>query len=651
MTMNWRPRMKRDPTFIGTVQDVHGATITVKLSDETVTGLGFVHGEGYRIGQVGSFVRIPLGFVELYGVVSQVGAGAAPERDKEDQRYGNRWVKVQMVGEGQRGGKFERGISQHPTIEDRVHIVTEADLLAIYGSGDPQDFVSVGHLASAESIPALVNINKLVTRHSAVVGTTGSGKSTTVAGLLNALSDASRYPSSRIVVLDIHGEYSKALSNKATVFRIGADVSKNQRELQVPFWALSFEELTSFAFGKLGDDNGAKTAAVADAVVQLKKESLKSQPRSGIDEARVTVDSPVPFCLHKLWFDLHQREHQTVMAKPGGAQDELAPAYVLDAAGNPAQPGDAMTVMPPAFRTVKTSGPKDQQINWSQSPPPLGLRQQLAGLASRLRDPRLDFLFNPGDWLPGIDGTTTKDLDTLLEEWIGGPRPITVLDLSGIPSSILNDLVGALLRVLYDAIFWAKNLPEGARERPLLLVLEEAHTYLSKESSGPAAAAVRRIAKEGRKYGVGMMIVSQRPSEIDSTILSQCGTIFALRLSNETDRGHITSAASDNLKGLFEMLPILRTGEAIIVGEAVSLPVRTLISPPPIDQRPDSSDPRVVVPGNPTDGFQGPAGWGQPRDPSDYAAMVRQWRKQSPHYEHITPAPTMVAQPNSNEEE
>lgn len=162
--------MQHDPTFIGTVQNVYGATVTVELSNETVTGLSFVHGEGYRIGQVGSFVRIPLGFVDLYGVVSQVGAGAAPEREQEQKAYGNRWLKVQIVGEGQRGGDFQRGVSQHPTIDDRVYIVTEADLITIYGAGDPQDFVSVGHLASAESIPALVNINKLVTRHSAVVG-------------------------------------------------------------------------------------------------------------------------------------------------------------------------------------------------------------------------------------------------------------------------------------------------------------------------------------------------------------------------------------------------------------------------------------------------------------------------------------------------
>ena len=412
--------MLRDPTFIGTVQDVHGATITVELSNDTVTGISFVRGEGYRIGQVGSFVRIPLGFVNLYGVVSQVGAGAAPQREQEQRVYGNRWITVQMVGEGQgqRSGQFKRGISQHPTIDDRVHIVTEADLRLIYGAGEPDDLVAVGHLASAESIPALININKLVTRHSAVVGTTGSGKSTTVAGLLNALSDSSHYPSARIVVLDIHGEYSKALSDRAAVFRVAEDAAKGQKALRVPFWALSFEELTSLTFGKLGDDNGAKTAAIADAIVQLKKDSLKNQPREGIDETRITVDSPIPFCLHKLWLDLYRREHQTVIAKPGGAQDELEPAYVLDANGQPAQLGDAMAVTPPAYRTVKTSGPKDQQINWSRSPEPLNLRQQLAGLASRLRDPRLSFLFNPGEWLPDIDGKTSKDLAACLASTI-----------------------------------------------------------------------------------------------------------------------------------------------------------------------------------------------------------------------------------------
>jgi uncharacterized protein len=143
------------------------------------------------------------------------------------------------------------------------------------------------------------------------------------------------------------------------------------------------------------------------------------------------------------------------------------------------------------------------------------------------------------------------------------------------------------------------------------------------------------IAKEGRKYGVGIMIVSQRPSEIDPTILSQCGTIVAMRLANDIDRGQVASTASDNLKGLFEMLPILRTGEAIIVGEAVSLPIRTLIDSPEKNRRPDSGDPLVVVRGDPNkDGYEGEGGWAIPRHQEDYEIVMRQWRKQTPNYEH-----------------
>ncbi len=628
--------MRNDPTFIGKVQNVSGATVTVELNGETVTGLSFVNGEGYRVGQVGSFVRIPLGFVNLYGVVSQVGAGAAPE--KEEKIYGNMWLKVQMVGEGRGSGEFERGISQHPTIEDQVHIVTHADLAAIYGAGDPSDFVTVGRLASAESIPSLVNINKLITRHSAVVGTTGSGKSTTVAGLLNSLSDPEKYPSSRILVLDIHGEYGKALSDRGTIFRISPDTEKGQKALNVPFWALSFDELIKIALGNVDDNN--KTA-IGDVIVQLKQTSLSNQARDGIDPSRVTVDSPVPFSIRQLWFDLHQRVNHTFIPKADGADDEVEVAYVLDNQGLPLQKGDAATLTPPMYRTVKTTGTAKERVQLSRdgSIP----RKPVATLFAKLRDPRLDFLFNPDPerWAPDTEGNVSEDMDTLLEEWIGGPQPITILDLSGIPSSILNDLIGALLRILYDAIFWARNIQEGGWERPLLIVLEEAHAYLSKENSGTAAMEVRRIAKEGRKYGVGMMIVSQRPSEIDTTILSQCGTIFAMRLANEIDRGHITSAASDNLKGLFDMLPVLRTGEAIIVGEAVSLPIRTLITPPIAGRRPDSEDPKVVVrkkrdnEKSGAEGYEGPGSWVQGRNPlDDYSVMVKQWRLQSPRYLH-----------------
>jgi hypothetical protein len=470
---------------------------------------------------------------------------------------------------------------------------------------------------------------------------TGAGKSTTVAGLLAALSDHQRYPSARVVVLDIHGEYARALRDRSTVFRVDASEPDGERPLCVPFWALNFDEFRRVAFGAVND---AQAASIGDFVVSLKRESLAAKALPGITSETLTADSPVPFCVHKMWLELTRKELQTVVPKPGGAADEREPAYVLAPDGTPVQSGDAMTVTPPQFRTIKTTGAPADRVQHANEG--IGIRQQLATLAAKLRDPRFAFMFRPGDWLPSLTGTTQADLDSLLFDWIGGPNPISVLDLSGIPAAVLDDLIGALLRILYDALFWARKLPEGGRERPLLVVLEEAHAYLgsapeSSATSGAAASAVRRIAKEGRKYGVGIMLVSQRPSEIDPTILAQCGTLFAMRLANDRDRGHVTAAASDNLKGLFDMLPILRTGEAIIVGEAVSLPVRTLIDAPAKERRPDSEDPRVVVRGSlQGDGFEGPGGWNQKRDHPDYAAVVRHWRRQNPRYEHQQGGPT-----------
>jgi hypothetical protein len=187
-----------------------------------------------------------------------------------------------------------------------------------------------------------------------------------------------------------------------------------------------------------------------------------------------------------------------------------------------------------------------------------------------------------------------------------------------------------VLRILYDALFWGRLKPEGGRERPLLVVLEEAHVYLGAGSKSRAATAARRIAKEGRKYGVGLMLVSQRPSEVDPTILSQCGTIIALRLTNDSDRAQVTSCASDNLKGLFSMLPILRTGEALVVGEAVNMPIRAIIDRPPEGRRPDSDDPKVVVPKGPDGKRLKSGGWTEPVEGENFKPLVAAWRKQDP---------------------
>ncbi|MGH3992421.1 MAG: ATP-binding protein, partial [Pseudonocardiaceae bacterium] len=161
--------------------------------------------------------------------------------------------------------------------------------------------------------------------------------------------------------------------------------------------------------------------------------------------------------------------------------------------------------------------------------------------------------------------------------------------------------------------------------------LEEAHVYLAKQETGLASQTARRIVREGRKYGVGAMVVSQRPSEVDATILSQCGTLFALRLSNSHDRGHVTGTVSDNFGGFLDALPVLRTGEAIVVGEAVHLPMRMLVDPLPDARRPESDDPKVYD-------DTGPGGWNRGREPSNYGDLVETWRRQDPQPPQIAPA-------------
>ncbi len=618
--------MQNKSTYLGTIQDVNGTTIGVTLANESLSGLTYVDGEGYRIGQIGSFVKIPIGYIDLFGIVTQVGASAVPENQILNQPYGNRWLTIQLIGEGQRTGKFERGISQYPTIGDEVHLVSENDLRKIYGQPNKPYFVKVGHIAGAESIPALVDINKLVTRHSAVVGTTGAGKSTTVAGILSALSNSENYPSARIIILDIHGEYGQAFRGKANIFRVNADLKNQEKELYIPFWALNFDELLQVSFGDFANEKDR--SAMMERMLTQKERTLIKYPKNGVSRESLSVDSPIPFSLNQLWFDLWNETFLTYYSDHGKKPTKENWAYEKSDDGED-MVGDAAKAIPPRFKPVKDVAADPEKINYGKST--LNIRGQLETLGSKLRIPRYNFLFRPGpQYTPELDGNVNSDIDTLLKEWIGSQKPITILDLSGVPIDILNTIVGVLLRVLYEGLFWSRRLSQGGRHRPLLVVMEEAHNYLNDNFKGMASTVVQRIVKEGRKYGIGAMIVSQRPSEINSTILSQCGTFFAMRLANATDRGHISAALPDNLDGLTNMLPILRTGEAIVVGEAVKLPMRTLIEAPPKDKRPDSQDPTVYGEEQEENSKQ-PGGWGIPMEPNpNFEEFVEVWRAQNP---------------------
>lgn len=623
--------MQNKSTLFGIVQDVKGTTVSVSLTSIGITGLTFVDGEGYRIGQIGSFAKIPIGYSHLFGIISQVGASAVPENQISENPYGNRWATIQLIGEGYRNGRFERGIAQYPTIGDEVHLVSEDDLKNIYGNLDKPYFVKVGHIAGADSIPALVDINKLITRHSAVLGTTGSGKSTTVAGLLNAISDSSKYPSARVIIFDLHGEYGTALKDRANIYKVNHEASgTGYKQLHIPFWALNFEELIDLILGQVDDKD---KAIIGDKILSLKRKTATETVYNGINLDRLNIDTPIPFSLNRLWLYLQRIIQSTHNTQATGQKIcdietdfEIAnttEAFVLNTANQPVQIGDAETLVSPQYLPQRP-----QQVFLSGSS--LNIRRQLEGFSSKLRNPLYNFLFSPGDWRPDLNGIVTKDLDDLFKDWLGSDKPITILDLSGVPNGILNTIIAALLRIIYEGLFWSRNLSQGGRNRPLLIVMEEAHNYLNEYAAGTALAIVQRIVKEGRKYGIGTMIVSQRPSEINSTILSQCGTFFALRLTNSNDRSHVTSVVSDNLEGLVNMLPILRTGEAIVLGEAVKLPMRAIIEVPPKDKRPDSQDPIVYDEVSPEDSMQ-PGGWGikMEQDPN-YKEFIETWRSQNP---------------------
>jgi len=583
-----------DPTLLGKVVAVSGSTLTVKLAKSASSGVSIIEGRVYRIGQVGSFVKIPQGYLQMYGIISGVGANAVPENLHAADDTG-RWIEIQLVGESL-GSSFERGISQHPNVGDSVHLVIESDLENIYGSeGSGQ--VVVGNLSSAENIKVRLSLDQLVTRHSAVLGSTGSGKSTTVASLIRSIAaakDENTHPSARILMLDIHGEYSKALADIARVYSVSP--SQGEHELFVPYWALDTDELLDFLTGGV---SGLQETAFTDKIYELKRESHSTHDFSGVDDDSITVDTPLPFSLRRLWYELIDFETRT---NEGQNRDQ---STIQDS-------GDAEHLIPPTYKihALGAAGP------WLG--PRNGIQRQLNLMRSRLLDKRYNFLLRPGSWEPSSDASTSEDLDSLLQGWLGNDKPVTILDLSGVPSLVLERLIGSILKIVYEALYWSREKSEGGIHRPLLIVMEEAHRYLSKSSDNQAAEIVQRIAKEGRKYGIGAMVVSQRPSEVNDTILSQCGTFIALRLSNPADRAQVQGTLPDSLASLMDLLPVLRTGEAIITGEAARLPMRCRIVLPNKEHQPNSSDPEVSQQ------------WSISKRDENYERVVTSWRAQNP---------------------
>ncbi len=552
----------------------------MRLRQDLPTTLVLVDGASYRVGQIGGFFRLPLGYTQLYAVCSQVGADAAPpagatagliERDsaKEEGLSGFRWMTVVLFGESS-GGQFERGVGQYPTVGDEVHFVTSSDLGIIYGRQVDAGGLTVGSIASTSGIPATLDLDRLVTRHSAVVGSTGAGKSNLVSVMLEGLASTD-FPSARVLVIDPHGEYGGVAPGRSKVFRLTP--TGTDEALVVPFWALPFDELLNMTFGPMSPTN---EASIRDMVEDMKKAAAQYLQNAPPQEA-ITADAPVPFSIRQLWFDLDDYERATFRKQGTGRVKE-----------NALTAGDAEQLISNVY-PIHGPGATEPFKN----PTPRGIGRQLELARSRLTDSRYGFLFNPdGGYAPDLEGRITADIDGLTASWVGHDLPLTVIDVSELPSEVAGDVVGLLVRVVYDTLFWAGSAHVSGKSQPLLIVVDEAHRFLPEGGDTACHRILMRVAKEGRKYGVGLMVVTQRPSDVDATILSQCGTMIALRTTNPGDRAKVSAAFPDDLGGLVDLLPSLRTGEGLFVGEAMFVPSRVRVR---LTQTTDAgTDPKVT---------------------------------------------------------
>jgi len=590
--------MSFNPTWIGRVESVSGNTVAVRLDNNYPSNMPVVQGVVYRIGQVGSFLKIPLGFANLFGIVTQSGASAIPEA-LIVQRQGlnvleesNQWIQMILVGE-QVGRRFERGVLQSPASGDQVHLVTNEDLRLVYGGYEERSSIVIGSLSASESLSARLDLDRLVTRHSAVLGATGSGKSNAVSVIIGSIAQKA-LPSARVLIIDPHGEYAEALQGRCCVLRIGSSSSTAiERSLDIPFWALPFKELISLFPGSLTDSN---EDYVRGKVVELKRRWASDNEDVKIEA--ISADSPIPFSINQLWFELDDFERMTLQS------DRSTPCMVLSN-------GDASKYLSNVYPAANPGG-KEPFINTKAK----GMLSFLDAMRNRLLDARYRFLFEPGAYSPDLKGKSKSDLNTLFSTWFGHGRPVTILDLSEVPTDIRQSVSGAILKIIYDALYWGQMTSVGGKQQPLLIVLDEAHSYLRAGEDSISSRTVQSIAKEGRKYGVGLMLVTQRPSELDETVLSQCGTIVALRMTNTKDKAQVTAAVQDELKGMSDLLSSLRTGEALISGEAVRIPSRMRFfhyshSIKGADPRPSEK-------------------WLQPQpDVKEYQTSVKNWRNQT----------------------
>ncbi|WP_347303325.1 DUF87 domain-containing protein [Croceibacterium sp. TMG7-5b_MA50] len=525
------------PVTIGMVRAISGAQAQLVLDPAAIAlSAGDPDPAIAMAGQIGSSLRI----AALSGTWL-----LASLREQERAADGTIHAVADLMGEGSDdgvGGSFRRGVTRYPLPGSAVMPVATHQLARIY---DPagRAAVTVGTVYPTVTIGAGLFTDALLGKHFALLGSTGTGKSTATALILHRICDAA--PNGHVVMIDPHGEYGAAFRDRGVVLDVG--------NLQLPYWLMNFAEHCEVFLTSSGNDRQEDADILAKCLL-----AARGKNRLAAEIGRITVDSPIPYLLSDLLRSVNEEM---------GALDKA-----------------------------------------SSSAPFLRIRTKIEELKG---DPRYQFMFSGM-----LVADNMADLIARLFRMDGSGQPITIIDVSGVPSDITATVVAVLSRMVFDHAIWNR----GEALRPILLVCEEAHRYVPNERQADGSSVGRvlgRIAKEGRKYGIALGLITQRPSDLAEGVLSQCGTIIAMRLNNERDQAFVRSAMPEGARGFLDAIPALRNREAIICGEGVAVPMRVSFADLEEHRRPASADPLFSEL------------WQQPvSDPAAIHRTVRRWRAQ-----------------------
>lgn len=522
MKANINPNEPISNLNIGAIIEVDGTHIIAEL-DRKITELTRVYGGIiYPIGQFGSIIKIHYGARLIFGYVGRLRMKSEYEREKGlalEASGSARIIEIDLFGEGEWFFDndewrldFERGVTTFPLPQQKVYLTPRTELCFIYGEGTGP-VIFLGEHVGSGGTPCYAEMNELLGKHTAILGSTGAGKSGTVAALLHAILDRGSdagyqkwHP--QIIVLDPHNEYGAAFPDHV---RLCTD----ENTLSLPYWLLNFQETVNLLIGKTEFVATSQANIVKTAILLARRDAAQTV---NLNESEINVDSPVPYKIDRF---VHHVENST--NKPPQAS---------------------------------------KQEPWNSILHKIEVLQN---------DSRLRFMMKEWD---GI----ADHLPDIMRQFLGGSDPIRIVDLSGVPNEVAGAASSAIARTLFSVKLWQTR--EERESNPVLLVCEEAHRYVPNRGEAQYEAAqdaIQRLAKEGRKYGIGLMLVSQRPSEVEATVLSQCNSWIVMRITNDSDRRHVQGILPDSLAGLTKVLSGLRRREAIFVGQAAVLPSRILI--------------------------------------------------------------------------